>query len=149
MELVALVISIAALALAAAALRQARRAARPGGQANHAHDSSHGVQHANEAAPAGSGRDRTAGREQVAFTLRQLTDTTYELRNRGTGAAYSVKFRAHRLGKSASFKEFPAGHAEEFTLTPTDDPDHNIIEIKWHVRPDRSDAEQHKLLRVT
>jgi hypothetical protein len=147
--MVALVLSASALAVSIAALWQARRARRPSGAANHTHEPSRGVHHATEPGPAaGPGRDRAPGREQIAFTLRHVEESTYELRNRGTGMAYDVKLRAHRLGKNASFAEFPAGHAETFSLTPKDDPERDVIEVKWHARPDRSDPEQHKLLRV-
>ncbi|WP_166347495.1 hypothetical protein [Phytoactinopolyspora limicola] len=87
--------------------------------------------------------------ERVTFHLEQRGGTTYRLHNRGTGTAYAVKLKAHRLGKNASYDEFPAGHAEEHELHPTDDPEKNIIEVVWHARPDRSDLEHHKLLRVT
>jgi hypothetical protein len=149
-DVAALLISLAAMAVALVALaRTERRAAEP--TESVPAQPSPGTPRVTRSEPAPSPPDRpqevSPGHRGVHFELLPLGESVYQLRNYGTAPAFAVRVKAHRLGKNASYDEFPAGHSEEHELHPSDRGS-NIVEITWHARADKSDAIQHKRLRL-
>ncbi|WP_129665521.1 hypothetical protein [Phytoactinopolyspora endophytica] len=156
MDVVGLAIALVALVVALAALQRAKRVARrpdtgASGPSRHGGSGRPVAETEDPIEPPAWLNARSAKAppaEGVHFELRSLGDSQYRLRNFGTDPAYAVKFRAHRLGKNASYDEFPAGSSDEFELVPKQDAERNVVEITWHERRNHSDQIHHKLLRV-
>jgi hypothetical protein len=96
--------------------------------------------------------EEAAERSGITWELLRTGNHTYTLYNRGTHSAYDVRVDLADLcgvgGGVESFDEFPADHAEQYMLARSIASTTKSIVVRWHQRPDRTDAPKHQSLPV-